>query len=129
MAFATNFHHGLYLAVGDMNGDGRADIVASGGSGGQRLVRVFDGTNLLAPALLSFAPYSTNGGDTLRVAAADVDGDSDADLIVVPSHGKKDVPTVFEMEVVGPNLTATALDDFFASLDGLTDGLFVAAGG
>ncbi len=126
MAFAANFHQGLYLAVGDMNGDGRADIVASGG---QRLVRVFDGTNPLAPALLSFEPFGKNGGDTLRIAAADVDNDGDADLVVVPSHGKNNEPTVFEMEMAGPNLTATALDDFFASLDGLTDGLFVAAGG
>jgi hypothetical protein len=65
----------------------------------------------------------------VRIAAADVDGDGDADLITAPGQGKKETLTVFEMELVGPNLTATALDDFFASLDGLTDGLFVAAGG
>jgi hypothetical protein len=65
----------------------------------------------------------------VRIAAADVDGDGDADLITAPGQGKKEALTVFEMEMAGPSLTATALDDFFASLDGLTDGLFVAAGG
>jgi hypothetical protein len=112
-----------------MNGDGRADIVASGGSGGQRLVRVFDGTNLADPPLLGFALYSSNGGDTLRVAAVNVDGDGDFDLVTAPGPGGETLPKVFESEVTGLGLTATELEDFFASLDPFEGGFFVAAGG
>jgi hypothetical protein len=129
LAYENNYRHGLYLAVGDMNGDGRADIVVSGGSGGERLVRVFDGTNLADPPLLSLTPYSANGGDSLRVAAVDIDEDGDFDLVTAPGPGGKGQPSVFEMEQVGSDLTATALDDFFASLDPFADGNFVGAGG
>jgi hypothetical protein len=129
LAYDNSYRHGLYLAVGDMNGDGRADIVVSGGSGGERLVRVFDGTNLADPPLLSFKPYSSNGGDSLRVAAVDIDEDGDFDLVTAPGPGGKGQPSVFEMELVGSDLTATALDDFFASLDPFADGNFVGAGG
>jgi hypothetical protein len=129
MAFGNSYRIGLYVAAGDVNGDGRADIIASGGGGGLRLVRVFDGTNLSNPPLLDFAAYSTQGKDSVRVALVDIDEDGDLDLVTSPGPGGKTLPKVFEMEQMGLDLTATEIDNYFATLDPFSDGYFVAAGG
>ena len=48
---------------------------------------------------------------------------------VSPGPGGKTLPKVFEIDQSGPQLTATAIDDFFATLDPFSDGFFVGAGG
>jgi hypothetical protein len=49
---------GLRLTGGDLDGDGRDEIVVSSGWGGDGMVRTFDG---LGTALRSFSPYSYPG--------------------------------------------------------------------
>jgi hypothetical protein len=120
LAFANNYRHGLYLAVGDINGDGRADIVAGGGAGSRRLVCVFDGTNL-SNTIATFEPYEAQAGDSIRVAVTDIDGDGDLEIVTATGLGGSSAPKVFDVE-----LTPEEVDDFFASTD-FVKGLFVAA--
>jgi hypothetical protein len=65
--FGPGFTGGVSLAVGDLNGDGRADIVTGQASGGGT-VRVFSGTNY--SVLLSQTPFGAayRGRGTLRPA-------------------------------------------------------------
>src|SRR5262249_49475903 len=74
MAFAGSFTGGVYVAVGDVNGDGTPDIIAGAGAGAGPGVRAFDGKNS-ANVLQDFLAYAANFSGGVRVAAADVDGD------------------------------------------------------
>lgn len=86
-----NFHGGVRLAVGDINADGRDDLVVAAGQGGGPRVAVYDGRTVAAGNpqrvvwdFYAFAP--TFGGGTY-VAMADVNGDGYDDLIVGAGEG------------------------------------------
>ena len=89
---------GVRVAAGDVNGDGRADIIAGTGAGS--IVRVFDGQNP-ANILKEFRafPVAYRGGVT--VAAGDVDGDGLADIIVGAGAGSNAVRTFFSRDAGG----------------------------
>ncbi len=79
--FPTTFRGGVNLAVGDIDGDGRGDIVAAPGAGGGPQVRVFHarGKNFLQ----FFAyPKSFRGG--VNVAVGDIDGDGTNEIVTAP---------------------------------------------
>ena len=46
LAYENSFLGGVFVATGDVTGDGRADIVAARGVGGESEVRIFDGATL-----------------------------------------------------------------------------------
>lgn len=80
LAYDETFTGGVFVAAGDVNGDGVDDLVTGAGLGGGPRVRVFDGTTLNSLAdFLAFDPAFTGG---VHVAAGDVNGDAKADLVV-----------------------------------------------
>jgi cyclophilin family peptidyl-prolyl cis-trans isomerase len=79
MAFDPRFAGGVNVAVGDVNGDGKADIIVGAGLGGGPEVSVFDGTS--GALITTFMAYDTRFAGGVNVAAADVDGDGKADII------------------------------------------------
>jgi hypothetical protein len=89
-AFEATQRDGAFPAVGDINGDGFADVICGGGPNGGPRVLVLDGKMLTtgpveaafaAPVADFFAgdPASRNGAP---VAITDVDADNQADLVV-----------------------------------------------
>jgi Ca2+-binding RTX toxin-like protein len=117
-AFDRTLNRGVHVAAGDVNGDGRADILA-GSITGPPLARVFDGGTLLQ--LGEFAPYPADFTGGVRVAAGDVNGDGRADLLASPGPGR--APELRRFDVVN----SAALDDILAGGDDFLSGLFVAA--
>ena len=78
-AFDPHFKGGVYVAAGDTDGDGKADIVTGAGAGGGPQVSIFRGLDdTMLSSFFAFAPSYTGG---VRVAAGDVNGDHRADIL------------------------------------------------
>lgn len=76
-AFGKNFNGGVNLAAGDINGDGRDEIIAGAGIGKPE-IRIFnDKTKQLA----SFLGGSSKVKNGVKVTAADVDEDGKDEII------------------------------------------------
>ena len=84
-AYDASFTGGVYIATGDVNGDGTPDIVTGAGAGGGSHVRVFNGLTaqlMSGPIGEFFAFPGFLGG--VRVAAADTNKDGKAEVITAP---------------------------------------------
>lgn len=121
LAFESSFTLGIFVAGGDINGDGQADIIVGrgDGNGSSPNVRVFsgaDGTTILE----NFFAFNPSFAGGVRVASGDVNGDGRADIIAGAGPGSSLV-TVYS----GQNL---AVLKSFLAFPGFSGGVFVAAG-
>lgn len=81
LAFAPSDQLGLYVAAGDVNADGRKDVVVSGLSGSSPIVVVRSGLNPLGLPIRQINLPGPSGA-AYPVAAGDVNGDGFSDVIV-----------------------------------------------
>lgn len=78
-AFDPTFIGGVFVAAGDTNGDGIAEIFAGAGIGNQPLATVIDVST--GSPVVTVEPYEQAYTGGVSVAATDFDGDGSADLI------------------------------------------------
>jgi hypothetical protein len=119
-AFTAAFRGGLWVASGDVNADGRADVIVGADAGGGPHVRVFSGAN--GAELMNFFAYSATFAGGIRVGSGDVDGDGRDDVITGAGPGGGPHVKV----ISGAN--GSTLRSFFAYDAGFTGGVFVAGG-
>jgi uncharacterized delta-60 repeat protein len=130
---ATTLRNGVFLAAGDVNGDGFADLIAGGGPGGGPRVLILDGKKLSAGdvagayaapvANFFFGSDASRGG--VRVATTNADGDKKADLVVGSGEGLPSQVRVYlgkDFTGSGEPSASQDLDPFGAALPG---GVFV----
>jgi hypothetical protein len=116
-AYDDSLRSGVFVGVGDVTGDGRADIVTGAGPGGGPHVAVFDwATTKLVDSFFAFDP-TFRGGVTVR--AGDVNGDGFADIVAGAGPGGGPAVSVFS----GKDLSV--LQSFFAGDPADTGGVFV----
>lgn len=91
-AFEPALVNGVYVAAGDLDGDGKAEVIAGGGPGGGPRVTAFSGRDLLVNAptrTLDFFAGDPDGRGGARVAVTDLDGDGRGDLIAGAGTGSQ----------------------------------------
>lgn len=118
LAYDSRFTGGVSVASGDVNGDGRDEIITAAGYGGGPHVRIFDTFGTEMGGFLAYDPGFAFG---VTVAAGDVDGDGRDEIITAPGQGG------------GPHVRAfrasgTEVVGFMAYDPGFTGGVSVAAG-
>ena len=81
-AFDAAFKGGVFVAAGDVDNNGKAEIIASPGWGSVPVVRVFEGTGGLLRQFFAYDQGFTGG---VHVAAGDADGSGFDRIVTAPS--------------------------------------------
>jgi hypothetical protein len=120
LPYGSGFSGGVFVAAGDVNGDGFDDILTGTDAGTTAHVKVFSGSS--GAEIRSFFAYPANFFGGVRVAAGDINGDGVADIVTGAGPGGGPHVKVFD----GTSLSE--LRSFFAYSLSFTGGIFVAAG-
>lgn len=84
-AFGSAVTSGVEVAAADVNGDGKADVIAAAETPDDAQIKIFDGST--GALLDSFHPFGLVSGGTLRVAAGNVTGDGKPEIVVGATSG------------------------------------------
>lgn len=136
-AFPQTYSGGVTVASGDVNGDGRDDVVI-GAATGTAHVRVVEARSAMAAEgvvdsglLANFFAFSLSYTGGVNVAAGDVNGDGMADVVVGAATGTAHVRVVdaaAAQAATGVIEEGGLLADFFAFALSYTGGVTVASG-
>jgi hypothetical protein len=119
-AYSPYFTGGVYVAAGDVNHDGVADIVTGAGPGGGPHVEVWNGlTGLLTYSFYAYNRMFTGG---VRVAAGNVNNDGFDDIITGAGPGGGPQVNVYN------GFDGSLRTAFYAYDRSFTGGVFVASG-
>ncbi len=116
-AYDSNFPGGVDVALGDVDGDGKAEIITAAGAGGGPHIRIFKVDGTLVKEFMAYAP-NFHGG--VNVTSADIDGDGKAEIITSPMAGGGPDIRIFKVD-------GTLAKEFMAYDPGFHGGVDVAA--
>ncbi len=124
--FEPAFTGGVFVATGDLSGDGVADLVITPDRGGGPRVRVFNGVGF-AQAMDFFGIDDSNFRGGARATVGDVNADGTGDLIV--AAGFRGGPRVagYDGAALTRGTVARVFGDFFAFEQTLRNGVYVTA--
>ena len=117
-AYDPHFAGGVSVAVADLDGDGKAEIITGALAGGGPHVRVWDEAGHLKSEFMAYDP-NFHGG--VNVAAGDLLGDGRAEIVTGAGPGGGPHVRVL-------NASGVAFGGFYAYAPEWTGGVFVAVG-
>jgi hypothetical protein len=132
---AATLRNGVFVAAGDVDGDGFADLIVGGGPGGAPRVYVLSGARVAAgdvagaqasPVANFFVAGNVTDRGGVRVAVKDADADGRADVVAGSGEGSPaGVRVYLGANFAGPDEPGTVQD--LLPFDGavLADGVFV----
>ena len=126
LTFEEGLRNGAFVAVGDLNGDGFAELIAGGGPGGGPRVTAFNGLDLLSgkqTPVANFFGGDVNNRGGVRVSVKNLDGDNLADVVVGSGTGAGSRVTAY----AGKSISGATPPELFAfdALAGFSGGVFV----
>ncbi|MFA6272713.1 MAG: hypothetical protein WC693_06535, partial [Patescibacteria group bacterium] len=84
-AFDPNYRGGVSLAGGDIDGDGKDEIMVGVGSNATPIVRIFNKTATVI--LKEYLVYSETFQGGINISSSDTDADGRDELLVLPAAG------------------------------------------
>jgi hypothetical protein len=124
--FEASFTGGVYVSAGDLNGDGRADLIITPDEGGGPRVDAYSGAGF-GKFVSFFGIDDPNFRGGARASTGDMNGDGRADLVVVAGFGGGPRVAAFDGKSVG-GTPVKIFGDFFAFEQTLRNGIFVTVG-
>jgi hypothetical protein len=127
--YELSFRGGVRVATGDVNGDGRADLITGAGFGGGPRVTVISGKTVgtTNTRLADFFAFESSQRDGVYVSAGDIDNDGKADLAIgAGPNGGPRVQVFGGASVITGTPQPTSLLNFFAFNPNLRNGVRVA---
>jgi hypothetical protein len=95
LAYDAQFTGGVRVALSDIDGDGRSEIITAPGPGGAPLVRIFTVSDGVAREVMAFHAYDSAFIGGLFIAAAANSQRSGADVFTAPDEGGESRAKVF----------------------------------
>jgi hypothetical protein len=131
--FESSFTGGVFVAAGDVTGDGIADIIITPDEGGGPRVIAFQGgapgaTGTFTQVASFFGIDDSNFRGGCRVSVADVNRDGIPDVIVAAGFGGGPRIAVFNGDSILSGSLVRLFNDFFIFEQSVRNGAFIAAG-
>ena len=124
-AYDPNFKGGVWVATGDVDGDGKDEIITGAGPGGGPHVKVWKYNNgAISQAGGGFFAYDAGFVGGVRVGTADINNNGKSDIVVAPgSGGGPNVKAFLANGTLDSNISFMAYEPAFAG------GVFVGGDG
>lgn len=86
---------GASLALGDLNSNGKDEIIIGAGKGGGPQIKIF---NYRMEELASFFAFSPNSREGINIAVGNVDNDVKEEIIVSPKKGGQGIVRIYKLD-------------------------------